>query len=270
MGSPIYRPILFPERTRIEPTSAAVCDRWWWRMLARGSDLDFVKYFRLRKHHVIRIAHEMPVDWKPVSRHTGSGRGPIDRVWLTGASLRRLASAGSLYDLMVQVGRGSRLGLTRLTNEWMAWFAYRSRFARLLDPQFVFPNPARVAQLSAHAARLGIPLQFCIGFIDGTKIIVARPARRDRQWPLFSGHKRRHCLTYMAITVSLMIIPPCGRLILTVQGLLLYCFYGPETGMAADHAVPSLRLLGLAGSHRSRRCSDTALPVPYLRGRRLL
>lgn len=40
----------------------------------------------------------------------------------------------------------------------------------------------------------------CVGFIDGTKIRIARPSEYMHQRYVYSGHKRIHCLSYETIT----------------------------------------------------------------------
>ena len=60
------------------------------------------------------------------------------------------------------------------------------------------------------------PLDSCVGFIDCTKISMARPGgRTSNQRAVYSGHKRFHFFSYQSITT------PDG---------LLFNIYGPEDG----------------------------------------
>jgi hypothetical protein len=66
----------------------------------------------------------------------------------------------------------------------------------------------------------GGPLDNCVGFIDCTKIQMARPGGRgSNQRANYSGHKRFHCFSYQTITL------PDG---------LLFSDYGPEDGRRHD------------------------------------
>ncbi|KAJ8915566.1 hypothetical protein NQ315_012451 [Exocentrus adspersus] len=44
---------------------------------------------------------------------------------------------------------------------------------------------------------MGVPLQNCWGFIDGTARPICRPSHNQEQY--FSGHKRQHCIKYQSI-----------------------------------------------------------------------
>lgn len=66
----------------------------------------------------------------------------------------------------------------------------------------------------------GAPLDNCVGFIDCTKIAMARPGGHGTlQRSTYSGHKRIHCLIYQTMT--------------TPDGLMFY-MYGPEVGRRHD------------------------------------
>jgi len=66
----------------------------------------------------------------------------------------------------------------------------------------------------------GGALNSCVGFIDGTKIKMARPSGPAmHQRAVYSGHKRFHCLTYQTIS--------------TPDGLIFHLF-GPIEGRRAD------------------------------------
>lgn len=66
----------------------------------------------------------------------------------------------------------------------------------------------------------GAPLDNCVGFIDCTKIAMARPGGHGAlQRASYSGHKRMHCLIYQTVT--------------TPDGLMFY-MYGPEVGRRHD------------------------------------
>eukprot|EP00171_Calliarthron_tuberculosum_P021420 IDg21420t1 len=50
-------------------------------------------------------------------------------------------------------------------------------------------------------------LDRCVGFIDGTKIKIARPSgANSMQRSLYSGHKRVHGLTYQTVTAPYRLI----------------------------------------------------------------
>ena len=59
----------------------------------------------------------------------------------------------------------------------------------------------------------------CVGFIDGTKIKMARPKGYAHQRSVWSGHKRMHCFSYQTIT--------------TPDGLIFH-MYGPVEGRQPD------------------------------------
>lgn len=67
--------------------------------------------------------------------------------------------------------------------------------------------------------RKGGMLTTCVGFIDATKIRIARPSGHVHQRTVYSGHKRIHCLSYQTVT--------------TPDGLIFH-LYGPVEGRQPD------------------------------------
>ncbi len=62
-------------------------------------------------------------------------------------------------------------------------------------------------------------LEFCVGFIDGTVIGIARPCDSDQQNVAYKGYKRKHALKFQAVS--------------TPDGLFLHTF-GPIEGRRHD------------------------------------
>ena len=75
-------------------------------------------------------------------------------------------------------------------------------------------------------ASAGSMLQYCVGFIDGTVIGIARPQASEMQRVVYSGHKRKNALKFQAL------ITPDG---------LIYHASGPLEGRRHDWTmyVPS-------------------------------
>lgn len=92
---------------------------------------------------------------------------------------------------------------------------------RELLETFNAPLMQRRAAMYADAIKKrGALLDHCVGFIDCTRIEMARPGGRGvLQRSTYSGHKRIHCLIYQTIT--------------TPDGLMFY-MHGPEVGRRHD------------------------------------
>lgn len=88
---------------------------------------------------------------------------------------------------------------------------------------------ARLESYATTLERSGVPIQGCIGFIDGTLISVARPKRDDDQRSLYNGHKKTHAIKFQVLTA------PDG---------LMVDVYGGSAG--SRHDITMYRLSGLA------------------------
>eukprot|EP00171_Calliarthron_tuberculosum_P008826 IDg8826t1 len=83
----------------------------------------------------------------------------------------------------------------------------------------------RAALYAQAVADRGGALINCIGFIDGTKIAMCRPGGADVDERVnYSGHKRKHCLSYQTVTVP--------------DGLILH-IHGPTEGRQPDAVMYS-------------------------------
>lgn len=79
----------------------------------------------------------------------------------------------------------------------------------------------RASLYSKAVEESGGPLDCCVGFIDGTKLKIAKPGGPAViQQSVYSGHKRQHCLTFQTVS--------------TPDGLIFH-IYGPMEGRRSDN-----------------------------------
>jgi nuclease HARBI1 len=131
--------------------------------------------------------------------------------------LRRLASPCRWADLEVVFGKhASALS----ENYWEVSETLIERRGKLITNFQRELLRSRAEFYSKAIQNRVAPLDSCVGFIDCTKIAMARPGgRTSNQRAVYSGHKRFHCFSYQSITT------PDG---------LLFNIYGPEDGRRHD------------------------------------
>lgn len=131
--------------------------------------------------------------------------------------LRRLASRCRYRDIEVDHGmHASKLSKVF----WEVCTEFNNKFGRLVTDFRVDLLHDRASLYSYCIQRRGGSLPNCFGFMDGTKIEIARPGGDGaNQRSCYSGHKRFHCLTYQTIT--------------TPDGLIFHLF-GPVEGRKPD------------------------------------
>lgn len=171
-----------------------------------------LRLFRFRPHELGAVAGVAGFNGRTTNR-----RYRCDGITAACIVLRRLASPCRWFDLERLFGM-----TTHALSEvfWQVLFDCK-------DKHDVLSGALR-SDLLARRARMyadcigenGAPLPNCVGFIDGTKIFIARPGGSGlNQRACYSGHKRAHCLVYLTVS--------------TPDGLVLY-LYGPEVGRRHD------------------------------------
>lgn len=171
-----------------------------------------LRLFRFRPHELGKVSDVMDFRGQTVSR-----RYRCDRVTACCIVLRRLASPCRWYDLEHLFGMPTQ-ALSEVFRQVLV--DCKDKFYNLLGTWRMDVLETRARLYADCIQDSGAPLPNCVGFIDGTKIFMARPGGRNiNQKACYSGHKRAHCLVY--ITVS------------TPDGLIAY-LHGPEVGRRHD------------------------------------
>jgi DDE superfamily endonuclease len=138
--------------------------------------------------------------------------------------LRRLATPCRLSDIEHVFGRHSS-ALSEIFWECLETFVIRQmHLVTTFKAEFL---RTRCRAYAKSIFDRGAALNNCVGFIDCTKIQMARPGGRgSNQRANYSGHKRFHCFSYQTITL------PDG---------LIFSVYGPEDGRRHDITLYSKR-----------------------------
>lgn len=152
-------------------------------------------------------------DWPGISSRSEYRCNPITAMCVF---LHRLATTSRWFDLEKKFG----LFTSQLCELfWEHVELCVEKYGKTLEMK---PNFFR-QRASLYASTLcdnGSPLDSLIGFIDCTKIRIARPGGPSaNQQAVYSGHKRMHCLTYQTIS--------------TPDGLIA-ALYGPVEGRRHD------------------------------------
>ncbi|KAE8967973.1 hypothetical protein PR002_g27893 [Phytophthora rubi] len=178
-----------------------------------------VRYnFTIAQLHRVSIQLQLPQD----NLRTPEG-DVVSSVEALAMVCRRLTEPSKLFTVADGFGRSTTAYNRKLKTTIAIMYANHATllyFARatVLKPQDDY---------SAAVARKGSPLRACWAFIDGTKQYIARPSARanpessfeNLQRSVYSGHPRRHCLNWQAVTA------PDG---------LIISVYGPVEGRRHD------------------------------------
>jgi hypothetical protein len=149
---------------------------------------------------------------------TARRRYRIDPVEATAIFLRRLSSPIRLVDIRDEFGKHIAC-LTEIFYHTLDLFY--SKFGPRIQtwPEELLQK--RAAYYSNRVIEKGAMLPNVVGFIDGTAIEITRP-RGLGQRATYSGHKRRNCLKFQAISAP--------------DGLILHLF-GPVEGRRHDMSL---------------------------------
>ena len=155
------------------------------------SDEQALHYFRFRKQDIARICRAM--GW--TSGTTKRSRYSCDPITGCCIVLKRLASTVTWFDLETSFGMRSS-ALSEVFWEVLERFVQlRGHLITTFREGFLRNRAATYADAIKNA---GAPLDSCVGFIDCTKIRMARPGGPNRnQRSCYFGHKRFHCLVYV-------------------------------------------------------------------------
>jgi DDE superfamily endonuclease len=182
------------------------------------SDLQCLQRYRFRRKDVGFIAGLIP--WEngldPNGKmRTSQKRYLVDPLESTAIMLRRLATPSRWIDLQIEFGK-HRSALSEVFYHAMELFY--DEFGSSLEkwPQGLVESRAREYAKCLHDK--GSPLDSVVGFIDGTAVAISRPSG-TRQRATYSGHKRKNCLKFQAISAP--------------DGLVLHLF-GPMEGRRYD------------------------------------
>jgi hypothetical protein len=146
---------------------------------------------------------------------TSRRRYYIDQLEATSIMLRRLATPCRWVDLHEEFGKHSS-ALTEIF--YHALELFYSKFSPLVH---VWPENIvreRAAYYAKCVTERGAVLPHVVGFIDGTSLEIARP-KGNAQRATYSGHKRRNCIKFQAISAP--------------DGCILHLF-GPMEGRRHD------------------------------------
>lgn len=185
------------------------------------SEQQQLKDFRFLLPEIRKISETL--DWNGV---TSRNLYACESTLACSIFLFRLATNGRWYDCESKFGMHS----SKMSEIfWEQVEVLDKKCGKLLElrPQFL---KSRCSAYAAAISEAGAPLDECIGFIDCTKIKMARPGGRNSyQRSVYSGHKRFHCLSYQSLTT------PDG---------LLFALFGPVPGR--HHDLTTLRKSGWA------------------------
>lgn len=187
------------------------------------SDEKCLRDFRFRRYELPIIMDQ--VGW--TSGKTKRNGYVCDPLTATCVLLRRLATPCRLKDLEEEFG----LRFSALSE--IFWEVCESLHEGKGELVTKFRKDLMTERASYYAECVhgqGASLDNCVGFIDGTKIRMARPGgHSSNQRCVYTGHKRCHCLTYQTIT--------------TPDGLIFHLF-GPIEGRRPDAYMFNKSVLG--------------------------
>ena len=151
------------------------------------SDEECYRQHRFKKNDVRRI--EVLLEWGGL---IGRNKYRCDSVNATCIILRCLAYPCRWKDLEIVFGMHSS-ALSEVFYQSLSLLIEKYRGVVLtFRAEFMKDRTAKYAE-SVH--KRGEGLHNCAGFIDGTKIKMARPIGYYRQRSVYSRHKRMHCLS---------------------------------------------------------------------------
>jgi hypothetical protein len=182
------------------------------------SDLQCLQRYRFRRNDVGFIAGLIP--WENGLDSEGKMRTSqkhylVDPMESTAIMLRRLATPSRWIDVQIEFGK-HRSALSEIFYHALELFYGEFGSALMNWPHGLVESRAR--DYAKAVFDKGSPLDSIVGFIDGTAIEIARPSGA-RQRATYSGHKRRNCLKFQAVSAP--------------DGLILHLF-GPMEGRRHD------------------------------------
>lgn len=188
------------------------------------SESECLKKFRFTRHELPTIMGI--IGWS--SGVTERNRYTCDPMTATCILLRRLATPIRLFELEDEFGAHSSKISEIFWEVAKKFYTERKALVTTLRMDLICERAEEYAEC---IHRTGAPLDNCIGFIDGTKILIARPGGPNcNQRCVYSGHKRCHCLTYQTVT--------------TPDGLIMN-LHGPVEGRRSDAFIYRLSKLGI-------------------------
>lgn len=179
----------------------------------RLSEQECLEQFRFSKGAVIKLVPHLGLQ-TPHTKRNAYSTTPLSSCCLL---LRRLASPCRWADVTDVFGKQPS-HMSEIY--WEALEQVVERYGDLIKgsipEQFLQQRAANYA--AAVADKTGA-LQNCVGFIDGTRIAIARPTGSVMQNVAYNGHKRLHCFKFQTVT--------------TPDGFCLHAF-GPTEGRRHD------------------------------------
>ena len=186
--------------------------------LSTLSDDECVQYFRFRRDEIRQLAAALHL---PVVVTVARSRVAAPREEALCIVLRRLAYPVRHADLAPMFSR-SASALSEIGNFTTVWLAQHWGGLLQFDALGMSRNAARFAL--AVKQQSGDAADCVVGFIDGTGRAIARPVEGQRL--VFSGHHRRHELSYQVV------VSPDG---------LVRAAFGPIPGASLRRARAQLR-----------------------------
>jgi len=172
-----------------------------------------LKRFRFLKKDIYRIVNIL--SWPTSMNSTRRRRYRTNAVLSFCLLCRRLGTVSRWWDLEEEFGMMAS-ELNEIFYEALE-FMFK-RFSKVITEykdQFI---QERAEMYAGCVKGAGAPLDSCIAFIDGTNLYIARPKGREQR-ATYSGHKRRNCVKFQAISL------PDG---------LIFNIFGPVEGRRHD------------------------------------
>lgn len=194
-----------------------------------AGDATLLYHFRFTRNEIVQLVSVFGIpEWLPL-RYRVSGLHGLCIL------LKRLAFPNRLHEIAEWFGKNhSTSQISAVCTYLVGYLVKKYSYILYLDGDSLSPRLAGFAgaihRAALSAVPTALPLQNVWGFVDGTCLYSCRPTKLQRL--LYSGHKRRHCLKFQAVT--------------TPDGMISSLF-GPVEGRRTDAFMISES--GILGAH---------------------
>ena len=222
------------------------------------SDGECLRNFRFQKCDIWRMVNV--VGWPSSETHTERNRYSTNPLLSTCIVLNRLSNPSRWYDVEPFFGKHSS-HLSEIFWETLESF-YVKRKHLILGPISRSFLQNRAKMYAECVASAGSMLQYCVGFIYGTVIGIARTQASEMQRVVYSGHKRKHAMNFQAlITPDGLISHASGSLESRRHDWTMYGFSGIDEQLAEALSIDGEQFYIYGDSGYNRR---PHMEVPYV------